>query len=896
MTPMLKQYLEIKEHHKDKILFFRLGDFYEMFGEDAQKASSILDIVLTARHKGTENEIPMCGIPYHAVDQYAAKLTKAGLKIAICEQISDPKLPGIVKREVVQVITPGTTLNSSLLDKAENNYLVSVVSINREKSEVGTLSARRENEGESVLSNTAENFGMAFVDLTTGEFKISEIAGENNLVTELKKINPAELIYQNEGRKEVLPHIYNGHVSCWQAGFKNVSRFAPQNYFEPENILCEQFKVKNLEGFGIAKMKLGIKAAANLVVYLKDTQKSQLAHINKISLHNPFCYMILDEATIRNLDLVYNWQTRGKDGTLLSILDKTATAMGARLLRQWLLHPLTDLEDIKKRLEVVGYFYEKDNLRNTLRSKLVKILDIERLLSRIGCNRANARDLIGLKDSLKMAKSLGIEAQNSLDLQEVRIFSEIIRRDGLQEMIELIEENIIDDPGISIVEGGIIKEGVNQELDELRKISSGGKDWIANLQAKERQRTGINSLKIKFNRVFGYYIEVSNSNIKSVPNDYMRKQTLVNGERFITPELKEYEEKVLSADEKIKDIEYKVFIDLVKKMADYFEDIQVVAKEIAKLDALLNFAQISRENNYVLPVYTDDNSIRIKDGRHPVIEKMRGVDFVPNDSFFDHKTRELILLTGPNMAGKSVYLRQNALIILMAQIGCYIPAAAAELSIVDRIFTRVGASDNIAYGQSTFMVEMQEAANILNNATERSLIIFDELGRGTSTYDGVSIAWAVVEFIHNNIKAKTLFATHYHELAQLANKLSKIQNYRVAVLENQEGVVFLHKVIKGGVDRSYGIEVAKLAGLPLELIERAKKILKSLEENNSSLSNEEKLRIECKGKIQPPLIPIQSELEKEIANIDLNNMTPMDVMRWVSTLKEKYENLKSPKV
>lgn len=881
MTPMLKQYLEIKEHHKDKILFFRLGDFYEMFGEDAKKASSILDIVLTARHKGTENEIPMCGIPYHAVDQYAAKLTKAGLKIAICEQISDPKLPGIVKREVVQVITPGTTLNSSLLDKAENNYLVSVVSVNKEKSGVGALAPRRENEGESVLSNSVENFGMAFVDLTTGEFKISEIAGENNLVTELKKINPAELIYQNEGQKEVLPHICNEH--CWQAGFKNVSRFIPQNYFEPENILCEQFKVRNLEGFGIAKMKLGIKAAANLVVYLKDTQKSQLAHINKLSLHNPFCYMILDEATIRNLDLVYNWQTRGKDGTLLSVLDKTATAMGARLLRQWLLHPLIDLEGIKKRLEAVEYFYEKDGLRNILRSKLIKILDIERILSRIGCNRANGRDLIGLKESLEVAEEIKFEVRNS-KFENSNLFEE--ENEALKEVIEVIEKNIANDPPISIVEGGIIKEGVNQELDELRKISSGGKDWIANLQAKERQRTGINSLKIKFNRVFGYYIEVSNSNIKSVPNDYMRKQTLVNGERFITPELKEYEEKVLSADEKIKDIEYKIFNDLVKKMANYFEDIQMVAKEIAKLDVLLNFAQVSRENNYVLPVYDEDNSIRIKDGRHPVIEKMRGVDFVPNDSHFDHKTHELLLLTGPNMAGKSVYLRQNALIILMAQIGCYVPAAAAELSIIDRIFTRVGASDNIAYGQSTFMVEMQEAANILNNATERSLIIFDELGRGTSTYDGVSIAWAVVEFIHNNIKAKTLFATHYHELAQLANKLSKIQNYRVAVLENQEGVVFLHKVIKGGVDRSYGIEVAKLAGLPFELIERAKEILAGLEKNSHSPSSPT-INMERKEMIQPSLIPVESQIEREIKNIDLNNMTPIDLMRWVSDLKRK---------
>lgn len=884
MTPMLKQYFEIKERHKDKILFFRLGDFYEMFGEDAKKASPLLDIVLTARHKGTENEVPMCGLPYHAVDQYVVKLTKAGLKVAICEQMSDPKLPGIVKREVSRIITPGTTLNPSLFDKGENNYLASVFY-----------------EKESAL------LGLAFVDLTTGEFKVSEIQGENNLIAELKKINPAEVILDEKIGMNPSASIYQvGDISSrnylrsgdkcatskWYWVFKNVSKFIPQEYFEPKNILCEQFKTKNLEGFGISKMKQGVKAAANLVMYLRETQKSQLAHINKISIYNPYDCMILDDQTIRNLDLIYNYQIKGKEGTLLSVLDKTLTAMGARLLRQWILRPLIDLKEIKNRIAAVEYFFTRDELRNNLRDNLTKILDIERLLARIGCARTNGRDLIGLKESLLTAKRVASIVKESMS-QDINIDGAEIERlknieigclnnEKICTVINLIENMIVDEPPVSITDGGMIKEGKNAELDDLRKISSGGKDWIANLQIKERARTGINSLKIKFNNVFGYYIEISNANIKSVPEDYTRKQTLVNGERFITPELKEYEEKVLTAEEKIKDIEYKLFNEAVYQVSGYLEGLQEAASSIACLDVLLNFAQISRENNYSVPFFNDKNIINIKDGRHPVIEKMDGVDFVSNDSFFDSLTQQLILLTGPNMAGKSVYLRQNAIIILMAQMGCYVPAKEADICLVDRVFTRVGASDNIAYGQSTFMVEMQEAANILNNATEKSLIIFDELGRGTSTYDGVSIAWAVVEYIHDKIKAKTLFATHYHELSELAANFPKIKNYRVAVLENESGVIFLHKVIKGGIDRSYGIEVAKLAGLPPELIERAKYILSELE--TGKLNEKQDFQIHD---LKQPFIKVESELEKEIRNIDLNNMTPIEALQILAKLKFK---------
>ncbi|MFH0854435.1 MAG: DNA mismatch repair protein MutS [bacterium] len=863
---MLKQYFEIKDKHKDKILFFRLGDFYEMFGADAEKASVILDIVLTARHKGTENEIPMCGLPYHAADQYIAKLTKAGMKVAICEQVSDPSLPGIVKREVAQIITPGTTMNSSLLDKGENNFLASVASkLFQETSSdlVGT-------EGNREL------FGVAFVDLTTGEFKVMEIFGQDNLIAELKRINPAEVLADNLLNKSI--QCGGGEKAAnWYYIFKNVSKFIPANYFEPDKVLCEQFGVNGLEGFGIEKMRIGIRAAANLAMYLKDTQKRQLKHINKISVHNPYDYMILDEATIKNLDLIYNWQMKSKEGTLISTLDKTSTAMGARLLKQWILRPLINISNIKKRLGAVEYFYDNNDLRDELRILFKQILDIERLLAKVGCLRVNARDLLALKESLKVAENIKMYIANYGNGIEEIYGAREMNDLKLKVIIDLIEKYILDDPPVLITDGGIIKDGNNSELDELRNISKGGKSWIAELQQKERERTNINSLKIKFNRVFGYYIEISNANISSAPGDYIRKQTLANGERFTTAELKEYEEKVLNAEEKIKEIEYNIFMEVVLKIAEYSKIIQKTASIIAEFDIFLNFAQIARENNYVKPYISDSAKIDIKEGRHPVIEHNSEVDFVANDSCLDNEKRRFIVLTGPNMAGKSVYLRQNALICLMAQIGSYVPAKEANLCVLDRIFTRVGASDNIAKGQSTFMVEMQEAARIIHNATQKSLIIFDELGRGTSTYDGVSIAWAVIEHIHNKIKAKTVFATHYHELAELANNLDGVQNFRMAVLENEDGVVFLHKIIKGGIDKSYGIEVAKLAGMPQELINRAKEILNKLE-NGHNFDNKT-------YHTQEPLIKIESEAERIIRDLNLNNMTPMEALNFLKKMQ-----------
>jgi len=866
---MLQQYFKIKSKHKENILFFRLGDFYEMFGDDAKEASSILDITLTARYKGTENEMPMCGIPYHAVDQYIAKLTKAGRKVAVCEQVSQPNTDGIVKREVMQIITPGTTLDSSLLDKSENNFLVSIVNENK---------------------NDQLNFGIAFIDLTTAEFKLFEISGQEDALTELKRINPAEVIVDSRvegGGTLNTPPYPGGDENKWYWVFKNVSKFIPSSYFEPEKVLCDQFRINGLEGFGIEKMKLGIKAAANLLSYLKDTQKRQLAHINKISVYNRNDYMLLDESTIRNLDLIYNYQTKSGEQSLLGILDKTCTSMGARMIRQWIIHPLIKVDEIKTRLLSVECAFNCDDLRQALRIMLKQILDIERLLAKIGCNRANARELIALKESLKIIqniKSLSAhyiceDDSGKCDLERILDYDEFAKSiNELLPLIDFIEKVIINDPPVSIVDGGIIKEGNDSSLDDLRKISSGGKNWIAELQIKERKRTKINSLKIKFNKIFGYYIEISNANISSVPEEYMRKQTLVNGERFITKELKEYEEKVLTAEEKIKDLEFKIFNKTVVEVARYAIKIQKIAKIIGRLDIILNLAQVARENNYVKPNINSENKISIKAGRHPVIEKNCNADFISNDGCLDNNTDQLILLTGPNMAGKSVYLRQNALIVLMAQIGSYVPAESANLCVVDRIFTRVGASDNIVSGQSTFMVEMQEASNILNNATEKSLIIFDELGRGTSTYDGVSIAWAVIEYIHNKIKAKTLFATHYHELVELADKFDKIKNYRMAVLESQEGVVFLHKIIKGGIDKSYGIEVAKLAGMPKELILRAQQVLRDLESGEASLK--------IQSNVQPSLLQQESEIEKAVLDADLNKMTPLEVMDFVRKLKE----------
>jgi len=810
VTPMLKQYREIKDKYKDCILFFRLGDFYEMFGPDALEASKILNITLTARNKGTPNEVPMCGIPYHAAEGYIAKLTRSGKKVAICEQLTDPNLPGLVERNVIRIITPGTTLDNNILENKRNNYLVSLI-------------------------NQENKWGLAFVDLTTGEFKLTEISKLDDLLNEISRILPSEIIITPELNENLV-------LKTKLQSLSNLNLIYPAIFKPALETLLEHFKVKNLQSFGIEKYAVGILAAGNLLNYLIDTQKTSLEHINKIGLYNISDFMILDEATIRNLELLYTYQLFEAKGSLISILDQSLTGMGGRLLRNWLLHPLIKLDKIQERLDGVEEFYNSLDLRENLKQELKNLSDIERLIGRLGCKRANARDLVNLKNSLlqipkikSVIKNAGchpepVEGSSQRSLKSNLLKQSAKNLDEHKDVVKLIEKSIAEDPPLLITEGAMIANGYNQELDELRKISTSGKDWLKDLQTREIQRSGISSLKVKFNKIFGYYIEVSNSNLGQVPSDYTRKQTLVNAERFVTPELKEYEQKVLGAEEKIIILEQKLFWEIRNQVAQHFAAIQQTAQIIAQLDVLLNLANVALLNYYHKPELNDGGEILIKNGRHPVIEKMLTEEsYVPNDGTFNHTDHQLILLTGPNMSGKSSFLRQTALIILLAQIGSFVPAQAATIGIVDRIFTRVGAADNLIRGLSTFMVEMQEAANILNNATQKSFIVLDELGRGTSTFDGVSIAWAIVEYIYKNIKAKTLFATHYHELIDLVAKLDKAKNYCVSVKETDTGVIFLRKVIPGGIDRSYGIEVAKLAGLPKPLTDRAYEILAELE-------------------------------------------------------------------
>ncbi|MBD3360039.1 MAG: DNA mismatch repair protein MutS [Candidatus Buchananbacteria bacterium] len=853
LTPMLKQYREIKNQHKDSILFFRLGDFYEMFGQDAIKAAKILNITLTARNKGTANETPMCGIPYHAAESYIAKLTKAGEKVAICEQVTAPDGQGIVKREVIRIITPGTTLDTNLLNNNQNNFLVSI--------------AYKDNQ-----------WGLGFVDLTTGEYRLAELNKLDDLLNELNRIAPSEII--------ITPDLNeNLQLRTKLEQIANLNVFYPSLFQTATETIKNHFKIKSLQSFGVQEYDTGIEAAGNLLNYLKDTQKTTLEHINRLSLYNISDCMILDESTIRNLEILYTYQFFEEKGSLLSIIDQTQTGMGGRLLRNWLLHPLINLDKIQQRLDTVEEFYNNFDLRENFKKELKNIADIERLIGRLGCNRANARDLLNLKNSLQVLPQI----KKILKPCQAKLFKQASKDlNEHQNLVKLIDQAIYDDPPLLITDGGIIADGYNQELDELRKISTSGKDWLKELQQKEIERTGISSLKVKFNKIFGYYIEVSNTNLSQVPEDYTRKQTLVNAERFVTPELKEYETKVLGAEEKIKELEQKLFWEIRDQVAKEFETIQQTAKIIAQIDALLSFANIALVNNYNKPQINNGEVIEIKNGRHPVIEQLQSEEsYVPNDGLFNQIDHQLILLTGPNMSGKSSYLRQTALIVLLAQIGSFVPAQKATIGLTDRIFTRVGASDNLIRGQSTFMVEMQEAANILNNATDKSLIILDELGRGTSTFDGVSIAWAIVEYIYKNIKAKTLFATHYHELIDMVQKLDKAQNYAVSVKETETGVIFLRKIIPGGIDKSYGIEVAKLAGLPKPLTDRAYQILEELE-NELHISNGNGKKSTESVSLRPFEDKNEVDLLKnELDNLDPDQLTPIEALQKIKKLKEK---------
>lgn len=836
ITPMMAQYNKIKADYPNEILMFRMGDFYEMFFDDAVEAARILQITLTMRNKNADSKAQMCGIPFHALNNYLGKLTRAGKRVAICDQVTEPTGKGIVERKVIKVVTPGTTFDEGILENKSNNYV-------------------------SAMAKSGSVFGFAYADITTGEFKVTEFEKLGDLEDEVHRIMPSECV----GEKLI--------------NFKDVCFFDYEFLENPAQNICEHFSVNSLEAFGLSGRNAGTFAAAMLLNYLKDTQKTDLNHIQGIQFYGVQDFMILDEACVRNLEIFFTSRDGKKEGSLLWSIDRTVTSMGGRMLKRWLMYPLIKSSDINNRLGMVEDFYVNSSSLREVRESLEKVYDIERLLSKLSLGSGNARDLVALKESLKLVPEL----KNILTFSD-KFGGLVEEMKDLSGLVESIEKAIVEEPPHSVREGGMVRRGYNSELDELHGLSTDGKTYLQQMQQREIERTGINSLKIKFNRVFGYYIEISNIHLNSVPADYIRKQTLVNAERYITEELKEYEEKVLAADGKIKELEYDIFYAVRMEVLKDLVAIQKIAKVVAEIDVLSSFAFLAEQSNFKKPVVNDGYDLDILNGRHPVIEKINGSEkFVPNSSLFNQEKR-FSLITGPNMGGKSTYLRQNALIILLAQIGCFVPADKALVGVVDRIFTRVGAADNLTKGESTFMVEMQETAYIMNHATKRSFIILDEVGRGTSTYDGVSLAWAIMEYLHDKIEAKTIFATHYHELIQLADKLSGAKNFSVAVRENErEGVVFLHKIVEGGVDKSYGIEVAKLAGLPPFVVSRARGVLDELETK--------KISKEMVSPNQEALFEIKNDdrshkILKELNSLDLNNTSPIDAWKSLEELQK----------
>ncbi|MCX8053446.1 MAG: DNA mismatch repair protein MutS [Armatimonadetes bacterium] len=856
---MVAQYQAIKEQYPDVILMFRLGDFYEMFGDDAIIASRELEIVLTSRSQGYAAEVPMCGVPYHAVDRYVARLISKGYRVAICDQLEDPKkAKKIVKRGVTRVVTPGTVLEDGMLDAKSNNFLVAVAS-------------------------EPNVYGVSAVDISTGEFAVTEIEGRdssNKLIEEITRLHPAEVLLKEMEQDLAGPIRANTGAT--------VTRYEELSvYRKPaRELLIEHFRTDSLRGFGAEGMTAGLEAAAMVLDYLKQTNESALASITSMSTYSTSGFMVLDAAARRNLELTHSLSAETKGASLLSIIDQTKTAMGGRLLRKWLDQPLLDVERIQRRLDAVEELYNNALMREEVREKLDGVQDLERLMSRIVAETANARDLVGLAQSIRKLPHIAGALAEAKSERLVTLRQAI---EFLEPVAELIESAIVPDPPVAIREGGVIAAGYNAELDELRSASTDGKSWIASLEAQERERTGIKNLKVAYNNVFGYYIEVTRPNLDLVPEDYIRKQTTTNAERFITPALKEMEAKILHADESAADLEYRLFCEVRSKVADEAGRVGKVARAIAEIDVLSGLAEVASSKGYCKPIVNEGEEIRIKNGRHPVVEYFLQERFVPNDALVNCDTDQLLIITGPNMAGKSTYLRQVALITLLAQMGSFVPADEAVIGVVDRIFTRVGAHDELASGQSTFMVEMNETANILNNATRRSLIVLDEIGRGTSTYDGLSIAWAVAEQI-NKLSARTLFATHYHHLNDLEKQLKGVKNYRIAVREEKDRIVWLRKIMPGGTDKSYGIEVARLAGLPQETIDRANDILRELESNGAGFRN---LRKGTKIKVREETLqltlfsgekhPVIEELEK----LDLTTMSPIEAMNKLYELQKR---------
>ena len=877
LTPMMKQYMQTKEEYKDCILFYRLGDFYEMFFDDALTASKELEITLTGKNCGLEERAPMCGIPYHAVDSYLNRLVSKGYKVAICEQVEDPKTAkGIVKREVIRVVTPGTNLDTQGLDETKNNYIMCIVYM-------------------------ADRYGLSVADVTTGEYLVTELDSQTKLMDELYKFMPSEIVCNEAFYMSGLDlddlknrlHMAIYSLEAW--------------YFDDalcRETLQEHFKVASLEGIGLSDYECGMIASGALLKYLEETQKNSLSHMSRLTRYATGNYMVLDSATRRNLELVETLREKQKRGSLLWVLDKTKTAMGARTLRKYVEQPLIDKESIVKRLDAVAELKDNAICREEIREYLNPVYDLERLVGKITYQSANPRDLIAFQSSLSMLPSVKCILKDMESDLLKEIYEEL---DPLEELCDLVGRAIQEEPPLAMKEGGIIKDGYNEEVDRLRKAKSEGKNWLADLETKEREKTGIKNLRIRYNKVFGYYLEVTNSFKDLVPDYYTRKQTLANAERYIIPELKELEDTILGAEDKLCALEYELYCEVRNTIAAELTRIQRTAKAVAKLDVIASLALVAERNNYVRPKINEKGVIDIRDGRHPVVEKMIPNDmFIANDTYLDDKKQRISIITGPNMAGKSTYMRQAALIVLMAQLGSFVPASSANIGLVDRIFTRVGASDDLASGQSTFMVEMNEVANILRNATSKSLLILDEIGRGTSTFDGLSIAWAVVEYISNSklLGAKTLFATHYHELTELEGKISNVNNYCIAIKEKGDDIVFLRKIVKGGADKSYGIQVAKLAGVPDPVINRAKEIVEELvtADITGKVKDIAVQGSETKKKTQKKLDEVDltqfslfdtvkdDDVLNELKELDISHMTPMDAMNKLYQLQNKLRN------
>ena len=877
VTPMMQHYIKTKEEYEDCILFYRLGDFYEMFFEDAETVSRELELTLTGKDCGLAERAPMCGVPFHAADNYINRLVEKGYKVAICEQVEDPKLAkGIVKREVIRVVTPGTNLYTQALDETKNNYIMSV----------------------AYISN---RFGIAFADVTTGAFMVTEVEKLRNFLDELYKFSPAELIC-NEA-------FYMSGVDLEELRNRlHLSVSALDNWYFDDDLcqrtLKDHFHVGTLEGLGLKDYDCATIAAGALLTYLLETQKNSLDHMRKITPYVTDKYMLIDSSTRRNLELTETMREKEKRGSLLWVLDKTKTAMGARMLRSFIEQPLIEEEAINQRLDAVEEINRQEMDREEIREYLGPVYDLERLISRVSYQSANPRDLIAFKTSIGMIPPIRRLLGQFQSEELKKVYEDM---DELQDLYQVLDKAIVEDPPLAMKEGGIIKDGYDQQIDDYRQAKTKGKTWLAELEAEEKEKTGIKNLRIKFNKVFGYYLEVTNSFKDMVPDYYTRKQTLTNAERYITPRLKELEDMILGAEDKLYALEYDRFAEIRNMIAGEVDRIQKTARAIAKLDAYLSMALVASRNQYVRPKINTRGIIDIKDGRHPVVEKMITNDmFIPNDTYLDNGKNRISVITGPNMAGKSTYMRQTALIVLMAQIGSFVPASKANIGIVDRIFTRVGASDDLASGQSTFMVEMTEVANILRNATAKSLLILDEIGRGTSTFDGLSIAWAVIEHISNPklLGAKTLFATHYHELTELEGKLPGVNNYCIAVKERGDDIVFLRKIVKGGADKSYGIQVAKLAGVPDSVINRAKELVEELVSADITSTVKDIASEGKKSKAKPPVHYDEVDMEQislfdtvkdddvleELKSIKIDELRPVDALNVLYRLQNKLKN------